>query len=195
MLKLVGFLIGAAITAALLTGRLPLPRLDDARTMAAEGTRNASEKVSALAEKYRSVEGTEREADGSSGTIAKEVAPKTTSDGTPADFAPAVAATSQRLPKPEPVPIGTAPLPDPAPNPRDGVHTRHYAFWAPFHSEASAEGFSRRLAALTGGWYSVTKVDIDNYQVAFAYRDEEERLALLQAIEVHTGIRPIGTPP
>jgi len=63
-----------------------------------------------------------------------------------------------------------------------------YAFWQPFRSEISAEGFRRRLEGVTGLDYRVVSPQPGEYQVAFAYRDEAERLAHLAAIEAATGL-------
>lgn len=71
--------------------------------------------------------------------------------------------------------------PDPAPR-------QWHAFWQPFHSEISAEGFRRRLEGVTGLDYRVVSPRPGEYQVAFAYRDEAERLAHLAAIEAATGL-------
>lgn len=63
-----------------------------------------------------------------------------------------------------------------------------YTFWQPFHSELSAEGFRRRLEGVTGLDYRVVSPRPGEYQVAFAYRDEPERLENLAAIEAATGL-------
>lgn len=63
-----------------------------------------------------------------------------------------------------------------------------HAFWQPFHSEISAEGFRRRLEGVTGLDYRVVSPRPGEYQVAFAYRDEAERQENLAAIEAATGL-------
>jgi len=73
----------------------------------------------------------------------------------------------------------------------DGAETtalQWHAFWQPFHSEISAEGFRRRLEGVTGLDYRVVSPRPGEYQVAFAYRDESERLENLAAIEAATGL-------
>ncbi len=89
------------------------------------------------------------------------------------------------------------PLRDSPPASAPGVETdaatgaggrQWYAFWQPFRSEISAEGFRRRLEGVTGLDYRVVSPQPGEYQVAFAYRDEAERLAHLAAIEAATGL-------
>jgi len=63
-----------------------------------------------------------------------------------------------------------------------------YAFWQPFHSEISAEGFRRRLEGVTALDYRVLSPRPGEYQVAFAYHDEAERQENLAAIEAATGL-------
>lgn len=63
-----------------------------------------------------------------------------------------------------------------------------HAFWQPFHSEISAEGFRRRLEGVTGLDYRVVSPRPGEYQVAFAYRNEAERQENLAAIEAATGL-------
>ena len=65
---------------------------------------------------------------------------------------------------------------------------RWHAFWQPFRSEISAEGFRRRLEGVTGLDYRVVSPRPGEYQVAFAYRDEAERQENLAAIEAATGL-------
>lgn len=63
-----------------------------------------------------------------------------------------------------------------------------YAFWSPFRSEWAAIGFARRLT-------KATEIDIDvieegrgRYRAAFNYRDEGQRLEILERIESITGL-------
>jgi len=76
-----------------------------------------------------------------------------------------------------------APAPD-----ADEPARQWHAFWQPFHSEISAEGFRRRLEGVTGLDYRVVSPRPGEYQVAFAYRDEAERQERLAAIEAATGL-------
>lgn len=94
----------------------------------------------------------------------------------------AAAAAPQEPPAPDSPPAS-------APGAQTGAGERQwYAFWQPFRSEISAEGFRRRLEGVTGLDYRVVSPQPGEYQVAFAYRDEAERLAHLAAIEAATGL-------
>jgi len=110
---------------------------------------------------------------------------------------PAAAETLPRVDDPPPVPVTqvaaevsenpgddrAAPAPD-----ADEPARQWHAFWQPFHSEISAEGFRRRLEGVTGLDYRVVSPRPGEYQVAFAYRDEAERQERLAAIEAATGL-------
>jgi len=110
---------------------------------------------------------------------------------------PAAAETLARVDDPPPVPdtqvaaeVRENPGDDraaPAPDADEPARQWH-AFWQPFHSEISAEGFRRRLEGVTGLDYRVVSPRPGEYQVAFAYRDEAERQERLAAIEAATGL-------
>ncbi|MEM6707430.1 MAG: hypothetical protein AAF648_01465 [Pseudomonadota bacterium] len=59
--------------------------------------------------------------------------------------------------------------------------------WTPFHSEASARGFARRLSTQLGYPFSVTKVAAAEYHVVFAYADDAQRALLEQQVTSVTG--------
>lgn len=86
----------------------------------------------------------------------------------------------QRKPRPAPEPI-----PEPEPQP---LETRWHSFWSPFGSRIAAEGFVGRLESVTGFDYRVVKIDNGVYEVAFAYSDDAERDAMLNAIASATGL-------
>lgn len=110
---------------------------------------------------------------------------------------PAAAETLARVDDPPPVPdtqvaaeVRENPGDDraaPAPDADEPARQWH-AFWQPFHSEISAEGFRRRLEGVTGLDYRVVSPRPGEYQVAFAYRNEAERQERLAAIEAATGL-------
>lgn len=95
-------------------------------------------------------------------------------------------AAAAPVPASPPVP-DTAPEPAPAPEP-EPVPARWHAFWSPFSSRIAADGFVRRLEAVTGFDYRVVKIDNGVYEVAFAYVDEEDRDAMLSTIAAATGL-------
>ena len=63
-----------------------------------------------------------------------------------------------------------------------------FGFWYPFKSELSADGFRQRLERVTSLDYRVVEVERGQYQVAFAFTEEEERLKSLAEIEAATGL-------
>lgn len=69
-----------------------------------------------------------------------------------------------------------------------GAERQWFAFWQPFHSEISAEGFRSRLEHLTGLDYRIVSPRPGEYQVGFAYADEAQRQQYLAAIEAATGL-------
>jgi len=108
---------------------------------------------------------------------------------------PAQAETLPRVDDPSPVPVAEASTDGggaadvaTAAGEADEPARRWHAFWQPFRSEISAEGFRRRLEGVTGLDYRVVSPRPGEYQVAFAYRDEAERQENLAAIEEATGL-------
>ena len=64
-----------------------------------------------------------------------------------------------------------------------------YAFWSPFRTEIAAAGFVTQLQRVTGLDYRVVKVKTGVYEVAFAYRDDDEIMSNLSQISAATGLR------
>lgn len=157
-------------------GALPsLPRVDNAPPAAADTGADAAEHVAAARdtqEEASSADGTDDAAD-LAGAVLSEAEP----DETPGRSQDPTLASGPAPQRESASPAAT----DPAPR-------QWHAFWQPFHSEISAEGFRRRLEGVTGLDYRVVSPRPGEYQVAFAYRDEAERLAHLAAIEAATGL-------
>ena len=63
-----------------------------------------------------------------------------------------------------------------------------YAFWSPFRSEVAAAGFVDQLQRVTGLDYRVVKVKTGVYEVAFAYRSDDEITVNLSQISAATGL-------
>ncbi len=70
--------------------------------------------------------------------------------------------------------------------------TRWHAFWNPFRSQIAANGFVTQLESVTGLDYQVVRVKPGEYQVAFAYVEETERAMKLSQIESATGLDLTG---
>jgi hypothetical protein len=76
--------------------------------------------------------------------------------------------------------------------PEDAVR---FVFWSPFRSERAARGFAERLSLATAVRVDVVHLAPGRYRVAFDYRDEAERRALLERIEQITGLQLSGDLP
>ena len=63
-----------------------------------------------------------------------------------------------------------------------------YAFWSPFRSEIAAAGFVDQLQRVTGLDYRVVKIKPGVYEVAFAYRSDDEITVNLSQISAATGL-------
>ncbi len=62
------------------------------------------------------------------------------------------------------------------------------AFWNPFRSEIAANGFVTQLERVTGLDYRVVRIKPGHYEVAFAFLNDAERLTKLSLIETATGL-------
>lgn len=92
---------------------------------------------------------------------------------------PATAETLEEPQKDFDIAVGNEPL---------AADLRWHAFWSPFRSRIAADGFVSRLEAVTGFDYRVVKVDTGVFEVAFAYASDDERLTKLATIEAATGL-------
>jgi len=67
-----------------------------------------------------------------------------------------------------------------------------HAFWTPFRSEASANGFATRLGRDTDREYRVLRTGPGEYRVAFHHIDDNDRRARLVEIEQVSGLKLSG---
>ena len=63
-----------------------------------------------------------------------------------------------------------------------------FAFWTPFRSRASADGFARHLVQATGQEIRVLRVGPGEYRVAFFHDGEEDRQRHLASLESASGL-------
>jgi hypothetical protein len=63
-----------------------------------------------------------------------------------------------------------------------------HAFWNPFRSRLAAEGFVGQLEKVTGLDYRVVKIKTGVYEVTFAYADDAERRSKMSLIASATGL-------
>ena len=169
MLKLIGILTGSAIAVAFLIIALGVPEFS---SQAPEQEMVSEISIEPLAERV---------------------------------FEPEPEPESEPEPEPEPEPILT-PDPEPVaevdtaadtealieeifnPGPDPVVEENWYAFWSPFRSEISANGFVSKLQETTGIDYRVVKVKTGVYEVAFAYIDDADIQDKLARISNATGL-------
>jgi hypothetical protein len=78
-----------------------------------------------------------------------------------------------------------APVPVATPMPSVGWQP----LWRPFNSEVSARGFAGQISDITGRETRVRRLGPRSHQVDVAYATEAERLDTLQRLELLTGIR------
>ncbi|MGB5623344.1 MAG: hypothetical protein WBN65_12695, partial [Gammaproteobacteria bacterium] len=64
-----------------------------------------------------------------------------------------------------------------------------FAFWTPFRSRASADGFARHLIQATGQEIRVLRLGPGEYRVAFFHADEEDRQRHLASLESASGLK------
>ncbi len=95
----------------------------------------------------------------------------------------------------EPAPPQTSPLQDEvvaetasAPDPIIENDMRWHSFWNPFRSEIAANGFVTQLEKVTGLDYRVVKIKAGVYEVTFAYQNDTERRTKLTQISSATGL-------
>jgi len=72
--------------------------------------------------------------------------------------------------------------------PDNATEPSRYRVWTPFHSKWAAEGFAQRLSQATAVPAEVVREGPKEYQVVFSYRDDAERLLLVERIEAVTGL-------
>lgn len=76
----------------------------------------------------------------------------------------------------------------PDPDPALAGEGSWFAFWTPFRSRASADGFARHLNQTTGQEIRVLRIGPGEYRVAFFHADEEERQRHLASLESASGL-------
>jgi len=83
---------------------------------------------------------------------------------------------------------GPEPEAEPVMPTASAANPQWYTFWSPFRSEVAASGFVARLQSVTGLDYRIVRREAGVYEVAFAYRDDEEITNNLSHITAATGL-------
>ncbi|MEM1435277.1 MAG: hypothetical protein AAGG11_14550 [Pseudomonadota bacterium] len=126
---------------------------------------------------------------GESGLMVEATVPDAVTDAVVPAAPPSVAEASLEVAAPEPasaVAGDNGRLVDGDPEAGGG----QLSVWRPFHSEASAEGFARRLSSQLGYPFTVQRVAAAEYHVVFDYADGSERELLSRQIAALTGRQP-----
>jgi len=88
------------------------------------------------------------------------------------------------------LPAAPARIDNPAPDPGQDLEAdgNWFAFWTPFRSRASAEGFAQHLIQATGQDIRVLRIGPGEYRVAFFHNGEEDRQRHLASLESASGL-------
>lgn len=230
MLKMIGFMTGIALTAAVLmgvTGDLDTAGVRARMQSMVAGDEPAMEPSLAVAKRETgndSGEGAPFSSLAALETIAAEPVPVEPSDAAPAkqdagadeqvDENPAEGASQPATVPDEPQEIRPQDDNSPAENAYAAIEKTSpplpfqdsgaavgvdqvddgvwHAFWTPFRSEASANGFASRLERETGREYKVIRKGPGQYRVAFYHTDDSDRRARLVEIEQVSGLQLSG---
>lgn len=180
MIRLLGFLVGSAVSigAILLIVGIPElnlsnPHLDKDRFEEALHQLREKQRELELAATRKTVEEPEPQIDADNAPAAEQF-PRQGETTVAREAEPAVEAVDTAGPF-----VG-------APSPESEQHW--YTFWNPFRSEIAARGFVSQLERVTGLDYRVIKVKAGVYEVAFAYESDADRQKRLAQIQAATGL-------
>ena len=174
MLKLLGFVVGAALSVTLFIGLANDATVDEIRSL---GERLREHGGALIADLRRAIERPQ-----SAAPVVEDLLPPL---ATPTDVAISHAAPAAGEPR------GTESSNTPSPSAETvspALESAWHSVWRPFRSELSARGFAERLANVTGREYRVRRVSPWAYQVELAYANEADKLTALRQIESSTGL-------
>ena len=199
MFKLLGFLLGSAVSIFAIVMLLGMPEFHLSRMTDEHGRFDAA--VEQLKEKQQLADLQDAGAIAVDEPVAtEEFIPAEAADEVQPDDSSTVtndATVEMNLPETEVADSAVADEPfnplDMMPEPIIEGEASWYAFWNPFRSEIAARGFVAQLEKVTGLDYRIIKVKAGVYQVAFAYADDQERQARLSQIQAATGLDLSGT--
>ncbi len=203
MIRLLGFLIGSAVSIGMLLLLLGIPDvqfseliIDDADLDSVEETVQAAKTdIESVANEV--IEEVKDIVDDLPKTATDKTVEQTPDQGSEQSLAQHTELNlfSERE-EPEPAPERTPsndlqPDNDIASNTTDiaeGEDLRWHSFWNPFRSEIAANGFVNQLEKVTGLDYRVVKIKMGVYEVTFGYANDTERRTKLSQIASATGL-------
>lgn len=182
MIRLLGFVVGSAVSIALFLLVLGIPELKSGRdTIDEAGLAQVPDIIG--------------DAKTDLGIVAEQVIDEVEAFSAPADGrqreTTAESEQGAALQHDDPIAVvegamaAEVPVAGDAPEP---AGLKWHAFWNPFRSRIAAEGFVRRLEQVTGLDYRVVKIGTGKYEVTFAYENDEERRVKLAQIASATGL-------
>ncbi len=191
MIRLIGFLVGSAVSIGMLLLILGIPDITLSREMVEQiEFDNVIEQID-LDSVPDTVEAVKADIEAIGNNMADEISEIVEQLET--EEAPAEQAV--KFETEEPASPQTPPLQDEAvaeavsaPDPIIEKDMRWHSFWNPFRSEIAANGFVTQLEKVTGLDYRVVKIKTGVYEVTFAYQNDTERRTKLSQISSATGL-------
>ena len=191
MIRLLGFLIGSAVSIGMLLLILGIPDITLSREMVEQIEFDDVIDQIDLDSVPAAVEAIKANIEAIGNNMADEISEIVEKLET--EEAPTEQAVKMEIE--EPAPPLTSPLQDeavavvaPGPGPIIENDLRWYSFWNPFRSEIAANGFVTQLEKVTGLDYRVVKIKAGVYEVTFAYQNDSERRTKLSQISSATGL-------
>lgn len=174
MIRLLGFIIGSAVSIGVILLILGVPEFHLSNPHLDKG--RFEEALENLKDKQREV-----------AAAVASAAESAKADPLPPEAPPDATVVDDAVPA-EPL------LADAEPSPVAGDDTlvpqerQWYSFWNPFRSEVAARGFVSQLEKVTGLDYRIVRVKTGVYEVSFAYEGDIEKQAKLSQIQAATGL-------
>ena len=191
MIRLIGFLVGSAVSIGMLLLILGIPDITLSREVVEQIDFDAVIEQIDLDSVPDTVEAVKADIQAIGNNMADEISEIVVQLET-------VEAPAERTVKfeiEEPASPQTPPLQDEAvaeavsaPDPTIENDLRWHSFWNPFRSEIAANGFVTQLEKVTGLDYRVVKIKVGVYEVTFAYQNDTERRTKLSQISSATGL-------
>ena len=191
MIRLIGFLVGSAVSIGMLLLILGIPDITLSREVIEQIDFDDVIEQIDLDSVPATLEAVKADIQAIGNNMADEISEIVEQLET--EEAPTEQAVKMETEKPAP-PL-TPPLQDeavavvaPGPDPIIEKDMRWYSFWNPFRSEIAANGFVTQLEKVTGLDYRVVKIKAGVYEVTFAYQNDTERRTKLSQISSATGL-------
>ncbi len=194
MIRILGFLVGSAVSIGMMLLLLGVPDINLSRPLIEdtelESVAQIVEAVTADFEAIaiETIEAVSELVDDLPTTEPPPAEQQAASNSEDADLlseelTPGISQNNSQIASFPPEP-GTATAIDDSP----GNDLRWHSFWNPFRSAIAANGFVSQLEKVTGLDYRVVKIKTGVYEVTFAYENDTERRTKLTQIASATGL-------